>query len=61
VEGEIIYYYGNDKSTAEDNIQYLPIKVREIPTPTPNSTPTISFWASILIFGILYVFIKRNH
>lgn len=63
VKGEIIYYYGDDKSTAEEHTLNLPIKVREIPTPTPTptSTPTISFWVSILIFGILYGFIKRNH
>ncbi|MCX9024821.1 MAG: hypothetical protein OIN85_01850 [Candidatus Methanoperedens sp.] len=62
VKGEIIYYYGDDKSTAEDQMLNLPIKVREIsntPTPTPQS-PTLSFWVSILVFGISYKLIKRN-
>lgn len=63
VKGEIIYYYGDDKSTAEDQTLNLPIKVREeiskTPTTTPQS-PTLSFWVSILVFGISYRLIKRN-
>ena len=56
VKGEIIYYYGDDNSTAEDQTLNLPIKVREIPkTPAPISqSPTLSFWVSILVFGISY-------
>ncbi len=63
VKGEIIYYYGDDKSTAEEHTLNLPIKVREISkttTPVPQS-PTLTFWFSMLIFGISYKWIKRNH
>ncbi len=63
VKGEIIYYYGDDKSTAEEHTLNLPIKVREISkttTPVPQS-PTLTFWFSILICGISYIWIKRNH
>jgi hypothetical protein len=62
VKGEIIYYYGDDKSTAEDQILNLPIKVREIsntPTQTPKS-PALSFWVSILVFGISYRLTKKD-
>ncbi len=62
VKGEIVYYYGDNKSTAEDQMLNLPIKVREIsktPIPAPQS-PTLSFWVSILVFGISYRLIKRN-
>ncbi len=66
VKGEIIYYYGDDKSTAEDYTQNLPIKVREkseniINTTPAHQSPTLSFWVSLLIFGIvLYKFIKTG-
>lgn len=62
VKGEIIYYYGDNNSTAEEHTLNLPIKVREIPktpTPTPQS-PTLSFGFSLLIFGISYRLIKRD-
>lgn len=62
VKGEIVYYYGDNKSTAEEHTLNLPIKVREIsktPTPAPQS-PTLSFWVSLLIFGISYRLIKRD-
>ncbi|MDD5472710.1 MAG: hypothetical protein PHU34_01040 [Candidatus Methanoperedens sp.] len=62
VKGEIVYYYGGDKSTAEEHTLNLPIKVREIsktPEPTPQS-PTLSLWVSLLIFGVSYRLIKRD-
>lgn len=59
VKGRIIYYFGDDLKTKEDCTLKLPIKVRGIPT-QPAGIPTISFWVSILIFGILYIFIKRK-
>jgi hypothetical protein len=62
VKGEIVYYYGDNKSTAEELTLNLPIKVKETPkttAPTPQS-PTISFWSSLLIIGISYSLIKRD-
>lgn len=62
VKGEIVYYYGDNKSTAEEHTLNLPIKVRErskTPAPTPQS-PTLSLWVSLLIFGISYRLIKRD-
>lgn len=62
VKGEIVYYYGDNKSTAEEHTLNLPIKVKEIPktpAPTPQS-PTISFWGSLLIIGISYSLIKGD-
>lgn len=67
VRGEIILYYGDDKTTAEEQTQFLPIIVREISkTPTPTSqipipsTPTLSFWVSLLIFGFSFRLTKRK-
>jgi hypothetical protein len=61
VKGRIIYFFGDDISTREDHTLKLPIKVREITAPTPAPTLSfLSFWISLLIFGILYKFIKRN-
>lgn len=41
VEGDICYYFGGDKSTAESKNIKLPVKVNPIPTPT-RTTPTPS-------------------
>jgi hypothetical protein len=41
VEGDICYYFGGDKSTAESKNVKLPVKVNPIPTPT-RTTPTPS-------------------
>lgn len=41
VEGDICYYFGGDKSTAEYKNVKLPVKVNPIPTPT-RTTPTPS-------------------
>jgi hypothetical protein len=69
VKGEIIYYYGDDKSTAEDQMLNLPIKVRDIPntlvpTSIPNS-PSLNLWFTLLIFTLLvlgfsYILKKGN-
>jgi len=64
VKGEIVYYYGDNKSTAEEHTLNLPIKVRlreisKTPTPAPQSS-TLSFWVSLLLFGISYRLIKRD-
>ncbi len=69
VKGEIIYYYGDDKSTAEDQMLNLSIKVRDIPntlvpTSIPNSS-SLSLWFILLIFTLLiigfsYILNKRN-
>ncbi|MDO8727152.1 MAG: hypothetical protein Q7J35_13870 [Candidatus Methanoperedens sp.] len=69
VKGEIIYYYGDDKSTAEDQMLNLSIKVRDIPntlvpTSIPNS-PSLSLWFTLLIFTLLilgfsYILKKGN-
>jgi len=43
VEGDICYYFGGDKSTAEYKTVKLPVKVNPVSTPTPTgTTPTPS-------------------
>lgn len=43
IEGDICYYFGGDKSTAEYKKEVLPVKVNPISTPTPTgTTPTTS-------------------
>lgn len=58
VRGRVIYYFGNDQSTAEDHTLSLPIKVRT-PPPTPldertavEKTTGLSK-TTLMIFGIL--------
>ena len=65
VKGEIILYYGDDKSTAEEHTLSLPIKVRETPKTIHSSlpirdSPTISLWISLLAFvSIAFKFRKQ--
>lgn len=73
VEGRVVYYYGDNLSTAEDFTLALPIKVRPVTTPTeitrggeqplePDTImPTIAaIIAVILILVFLYKLIKRT-
>jgi len=40
VNGEVIYYFGNDKKNAEEHTLSLPIKVTDGSSPLPTPTPT---------------------
>ncbi len=65
VNGEVIYYFGDDKENAEEHLLSLPIKVRESPNPqqdTPAPTATSKegngipgFEAAFAAVGLLLV------
>lgn len=63
--GRIIYYFGDEKEKAEDQILNLPINVRNeiVSTQEPAGKPTPSFEGVIGISGLLFVhvLIKRAH
>jgi len=72
VNGEVIYYFGDDKENAEEHLLSLPIKVRASPDPRQNTpAPTATskdgkgipgFEAVFVVAGVLLValFIKRR-
>ena len=72
VNGEVIYYFGDDKENAEEHLLSLPIKVRASPNPqqdkpAPTATPKDGkgipgFEAVFVVAGVLLValFIKRR-
>jgi len=59
VNGEVIYYFGDDKENAEEHILSLPITVRANPMHTPTSTPTPEpshgFGSAFAAVGLLFV------
>ncbi len=72
VNGEVIYYFGDDKENAEEHLLSLPITVRASPdsqqeTPAPTATPKDrrripGFGAVVAAAGLLFVvlLIKRR-
>ncbi len=72
VNGEVIYYFGDDKENAEEHLLSLPITVRARPdsqqdTPAPTATPkdekgVPGFGAVLAAVGVLLValLIKRR-
>ena len=72
VNGEVIYYFGDDKENAEEHLLFLPITVRARPdsqqdTPAPTTTPkdekgVPGFGAVLAAVGVLLValLIKRR-
>lgn len=63
VNGRIVYYFGDDKNTAEDNTLNLPIEVRGInPTLQPTPQPTTpGFDIEMAIIGILLICLILKH
>ncbi len=61
VNGEVIYYFGDDKENAEEHLLSLPITVRasptpkHTPTPTPTPEPSPGFGSAFAVAGLLFV------
>ena len=66
VNGEVIYYFGDDKENAEEHLLSLPITVRASPMHTPTHTPTPEpspgFGSAFAAVGLLFValLVKRR-
>ena len=69
VNGEVIYYFGNDKKNAEEHTLSLPIKVTEGSSPIPISTPTDTsesgkgtpgFEAVFAVAGLLAIYMRKK-
>ena len=69
VNGEVIYYFGNDKKNAEEHTLSLPIKVTEGASPIPVSTPTDTsesgkgipgFEAVFAVAGLLAIYMRKK-
>ncbi len=57
VKGRVVYYYGDDKSTAEDYELLLPIKVRAEAAKTPQTPQPQNDSSSSAIVGVIAILV----